>query len=231
MISSLLILVGLVSVLSEPASSCGEKEFRSKDGFCCPMCNQGLHVSRDCTEDLGTKCQPCPEGTFTDKPNGLKSCSSCTLCTGHGLFTRHNCTATSDTVCWVVDGYFCRAPEISGCSLAEKHSQCKSGQKTKEPGSSTADTVCEDCPPGSFSVDGLNCTRWTECSESERRERDGSSVSDVVCSSASRNHVASCCSFGLFLLSLIIATFIKELNKNPQRRLVSSLRNFLPEDV
>ncbi|RVE71201.1 hypothetical protein OJAV_G00072230 [Oryzias javanicus] len=221
MVSSLLVLVGLVSVLSEPASSCGEKEFTSTDGFCCPMCQKGLHVSRECTEDLGTKCQPCPEGTFTDKPNGLNSCSSCSLCAGHGLFTRQNCTPTSDTLCGVLDGYFCLTPENSGCSWAQKHSRCDPGQKTKHPGSSTADTVCEDCPPGSFSVDGLNCTQWTECSESERRHREGTSVSDVVCSSATRNHNATYCSCVLCLsltLLLVIKCSIHSRTKADERK-------------
>uniref|UniRef100_A0A3P9LK46 TNFR-Cys domain-containing protein n=1 Tax=Oryzias latipes TaxID=8090 RepID=A0A3P9LK46_ORYLA len=203
MVSPLLLLVCLASVLSEPASSCGAKEFPSRDGQCCPMCNKGSFVSRDCSDVLGTKCLPCEEGTFTDQPNGLKSCSSCSLCTGHGLVTRQKCTRTSDTVCGVLDGYFCLVLENSGCSLAEKHSQCKRGQQTKEPGSSTANTVCEDCPHGSFSEDGLNCTQWTECSKNERQETDGSSVSDVVCSSASRTHNALYFSLGLFVVLLL----------------------------
>lgn len=159
------------------------------DGQCCPMCHEGTVVQRDCTAYSGTQCRPCEEGTFMNQPSGLFHCFTCTSCdAGHGLFVQQNCTTTTDTVCDVSSGHYCKSvTDSSGCNLAEKHSKCVAGQGIKEPGTSRSDTVCEDCQPGSFSKDGVTCTAWTICSESQIKVK-GSSTSDVVCGSASKHH-------------------------------------------
>ncbi|XP_033181971.1 tumor necrosis factor receptor superfamily member 14-like [Anabas testudineus] len=126
------------------------------------MCNKGTIVRRDCTKQSGTRCAPCEDGTYMNQPNGLTRCLSCTSCDpGHGLFEQKKCTLTSDTVCDILSGYFCKTLEATGCSLAEKHSSCKPGQRIKEHGTSSSDTVCEDCQSGYFSQEGVNCTAWT----------------------------------------------------------------------
>uniref|UniRef100_A0A8C6LGR5 TNFR-Cys domain-containing protein n=1 Tax=Nothobranchius furzeri TaxID=105023 RepID=A0A8C6LGR5_NOTFU len=119
--------------------------------------DQRTVVVRDCTVDSGTRCGPCETGTFMNRPNGMTKCFSCTSCDpGLGLLTRQRCSATSDSVCGVLDGFFCRTRSETGCSLAEKHSACQHGQRIKQPGTSRNDTVCEDCPGGSFSPDGVS---------------------------------------------------------------------------
>uniref|UniRef100_A0A3Q2PI78 Tumor necrosis factor receptor superfamily member 14 n=1 Tax=Fundulus heteroclitus TaxID=8078 RepID=A0A3Q2PI78_FUNHE len=105
-----------------------------------------------------------------------------------GLFVKQNCTQTSDTVCDVLSGYFCKSLTDTGCSTAEKHSVCEPGQRIKQPGTSRHDTVCEACQEGSFSPDGLNCTLWTECSASQTKVQEGSLTSDVVCRNVSIRH-------------------------------------------
>uniref|UniRef100_A0A3P9BUW7 Tumor necrosis factor receptor superfamily member 14-like n=1 Tax=Maylandia zebra TaxID=106582 RepID=A0A3P9BUW7_9CICH len=124
--------------------------------------NIGTVVQRDCTAYSGTRCRSCDLGTFMNQLNGLSNCFPCTTCdTGHGLFVKRNCTAKTDTVCDVLNGYYCKGLiDSNGCSLAEKHSQCEAGQKIKESGTSRSDTVCEDCQPGFFSKDGVKCTAW-----------------------------------------------------------------------
>ncbi|CAI5640758.1 unnamed protein product [Oreochromis niloticus] len=178
MVSALLIF-GYAAVFIVPVLSCRPKEYKTNDGQCCPMCNQGTKkrddcnetlcsrvVQRDCTAYSGTQCRLCDLGTFMNQPNGLSTCFPCTSCdTGHGLFVKQNCTATTDTVCDILNGYHCKGfTNSNGCSLAGKHSQCAAGQRIKEPGTSTSDTVCEDCQPGFFSKDGVNCTAWKTCS-------------------------------------------------------------------
>uniref|UniRef100_A0A3P9DF69 Tumor necrosis factor receptor superfamily member 14 n=1 Tax=Maylandia zebra TaxID=106582 RepID=A0A3P9DF69_9CICH len=107
---------------------------------------------------------------------------------GHGLFVKRNCTAKTDTVCDVLNGYYCKGLiDSNGCSLAEKHSQCEAGQKIKESGTSRSDTVCEDCQPGFFSKDGVKCTAWKTCSNQQIKVK-GSSTSDVVCGRTSSQH-------------------------------------------
>uniref|UniRef100_A0A3B4VQB0 TNFR-Cys domain-containing protein n=1 Tax=Seriola dumerili TaxID=41447 RepID=A0A3B4VQB0_SERDU len=123
----------------------------------------GTVVRRDCTPQSGTRCSLCNNGTFMNQPNGLNKCFPCTSCVpAHGVFAQQKCTVTTDTVCDVLSGYFCRSlANDTGCSLAEKHTHCAPGQRIKEPGTSRTDTVCEDCQPGYFSQDGVNCTAWT----------------------------------------------------------------------
>ncbi|XP_047231976.1 tumor necrosis factor receptor superfamily member 14-like [Girardinichthys multiradiatus] len=183
--SMLIILVGFALIESD--SNCRPKEYRTSDGQCCPMCHEGTIVGRDCTIQSGTRCVPCDTGTYMNQPNGLTRCLPCSFCDpGVGLFAKQNCTPTSDTVCDVLSGYFCKSlADSTGCSTAEKHSVCDPGQRIKQPGTSKHDTVCEVCQEGSFSLHGVNCTLWTKCSESQTLVQEGSLTSDVVCRSGS----------------------------------------------
>uniref|UniRef100_A0A3Q2DVM7 Tumor necrosis factor receptor superfamily member 6-like n=1 Tax=Cyprinodon variegatus TaxID=28743 RepID=A0A3Q2DVM7_CYPVA len=137
--------VGFVLVGS--GSTCRPREYTTRDGQCCPMCQEGKVVGKDCTAGSGTRCIPCETGTYMNKPNGLNSCFSCSSCdSGSGLSIKQNCTSKSDTVCDVLHGYFCKSwTDSSGCSTAAKHSACKPGQRIKHPeGSSTSDVVCSN---------------------------------------------------------------------------------------
>uniref|UniRef100_A0A3Q0R719 TNFR-Cys domain-containing protein n=1 Tax=Amphilophus citrinellus TaxID=61819 RepID=A0A3Q0R719_AMPCI len=197
-----------------PVLSCRPKEYTTRDNQCCPMCHKGTVVQRDCTINAGTQCRPCEEGTFMNQPSGLYSCFTCTSCdTGHGLLVQQNCTTTTDTVCDVSSGYYCKSvTDSSGCSLAEKHSQCVAGQRIKEPGTSRSDTVCEDCQPRSFSKDGVTCTAWTICSKTQIKIKEGSSTSDVVCGSAPRQHnllIAPFSFFAVAVIGLVAAGLVK----------------------
>ncbi|XP_054483139.1 tumor necrosis factor receptor superfamily member 14-like isoform X2 [Anoplopoma fimbria] len=169
------------------------------------MCHEGSVVRRDCTRQTGTRCIPCVNGTFMNEPNGLNKCNPCTSCDqGNGLFAKQGCTAATDTVCHVVNGYFCKAfTDESGCSSAEKHTQCGPGHRIKAPGTSRTDTVCESCPSGYFSLDGVNCTVWTLCSKTQPKIKEGSRIRDVVCGTASRQQY-SYIAVILPLLTLVI---------------------------
>uniref|UniRef100_A0A8C6L8T3 TNFR-Cys domain-containing protein n=1 Tax=Nothobranchius furzeri TaxID=105023 RepID=A0A8C6L8T3_NOTFU len=116
-------------------------------------------VVRDCTVDSGTRCGPCETGTFMNRPNGMTKCFSCTSCDpGLGLLTRQRCSATSDSVCGVLDGFFCRTRQSDLESAAVGFKRRASRFSA---GTSRNDTVCEDCPGGSFSPDGVSCSPWT----------------------------------------------------------------------
>ncbi|XP_040919272.1 tumor necrosis factor receptor superfamily member 14-like isoform X6 [Toxotes jaculatrix] len=180
-------------VFAVPALCCRAKEYITGDGQALKN-DAGTVVRRDCTEQSGTQCIPCADGTFMNHPNGLNKCFPCTSCVpALGLFSKQKCTATSDTVCDVLSGYFCKSlADDTGCIMAEKHTKCAPGQRTEQPGTSRADTVCEDCQPGYFSQDGVNCTAWTICSESQVKVKEGGPSSDAVCGSASRHHYFLC---------------------------------------
>ncbi|XP_067250874.1 si:ch211-261n11.8 isoform X2 [Chanodichthys erythropterus] len=163
--------------------ACGLSEYKSAAGECCPMCSIGSVVHKDCTGDLSTSCQPCAPGTFISEPNGLHSCFPCKNCDeSQGLYIQSKCTTVRDTICDVLDGYYCSDYSNSQCSRAVKHSVCKPGQETKTPGTKTSDAVCVDCISGYFSPSGLNCTKWTDCTARNGiKTENGSFVKDVTC--------------------------------------------------
>ncbi|XP_078110350.1 tumor necrosis factor receptor superfamily member 14-like [Sander vitreus] len=187
---STLVILGYVAAFMTPGLGCLPQEYATRDGQCCPMCHEGGVVRKDCTLQSGTQCSSCANGTFMNKPNGLSSCIPCTICDqGHGLFVKQKCTTTTDTVCDVLSGYFCKElMDDTGCSLAQKHTHCAPGERIKEPGTRKTDTVCEQCQPGYFSKDGVNCTDWTICLDTQVKVTEGSTSSDVVCGTASRQH-------------------------------------------
>ncbi|XP_053481888.1 tumor necrosis factor receptor superfamily member 14-like [Ictalurus furcatus] len=154
------LLTGVYAVLTYGAK-CGPSEYLSAAGECCPMCNIGSVVVKDCSGDYSTSCKPCSKGTFMNEPNGLNKCFSCKSC-DTGLYILQECTTIKDTVCEVLDGYYCIQKSGRECSLALKHSECEPGQQVKTPGTKDSDTVCEPCPPGFYSPKGVTCTKWTE---------------------------------------------------------------------
>ncbi|XP_008411162.1 tumor necrosis factor receptor superfamily member 14-like isoform X1 [Poecilia reticulata] len=205
MISMLVMLVGVA--LFEPVSStCRQKEYPTSDGQCCPMCQEGTVVGRDCTAESGTHCVPCQTGTYMNQYNGLKRCLSCATCdSGLGLFAKQNCKSTSDSVCDVLSGFFCKSLiDSTGCSTAEKHSVCKPGERIKQPGTSRHDTVCEACQPGSFSPDGVNCTLWRKCSENQTTVQDRSLTADVCRNGSLRHRYFLLLPFVCFLILCLV---------------------------
>ncbi|XP_033966745.1 tumor necrosis factor receptor superfamily member 14-like [Pseudochaenichthys georgianus] len=192
------VVLGWVSFV---APDCLSKEYFTKAG-CCPLCSKGTVVREDCSLHAGTLCRRCEKGTFMNKPNGLNKCFTCTSCdSGRGLFLLQGCSETTDTVCEVIAGYFCKDVDVTGCSAAQKHTQCVPGERIKEPGTSRADAQCEPCQSGFFSEHGVNCTDWTTCSETQAKLKEGSRISDVVCGDSSRSHYSAIPVVLLFLLT------------------------------
>ncbi|KAI5095204.1 hypothetical protein C0J45_15279, partial [Silurus meridionalis] len=114
--------------------ACGRAEYEI-NGECCPMCPPGNRVYRHCTEFTSTTCMPCVGSTYTDEPNGLSSCLSCTVCdVGQGLKVKTACTWTSDTVCEPLEGFYCTDYYRLKCTFALKHTKCNPGEYIKQEG-------------------------------------------------------------------------------------------------
>ncbi|KAM6981902.1 tumor necrosis factor receptor superfamily member 14-like [Tautogolabrus adspersus] len=151
---------------------------------CCPMCPIGHRVKTDCEVDKSTSCQPCTEGTFMNKLNGLKSCFPCSECgSAPGLKMKTSCEILSDTVCEPLEGFYCSDFRKDDCYEAKKHRRCDPGEYISQRGTSSTDTVCSTCSDGTFS-DGTftSCQNHKQC-ESEGREllRTGTESEDAQC--------------------------------------------------
>ncbi|KAI9532775.1 hypothetical protein NQZ68_029341 [Dissostichus eleginoides] len=204
------VVLGCASFLAQ-GLCCRPKEYPTSAGQCCPMCSEGTIVQKDCTSQSGTRCSRCKNGSYMNQPNGLHSCITCSSCdSGHGLFVLQVCSETTDTVCEVIDGYFCKHLDVTGCSAAQKHTQCVPGERIKEPGTSREDAQCELCQSGFFSEHGVNCTDWTACSGTQEKLKEGSESSDVVCGDSSRKHYMVIPSVLLFV-SLVVGLGITAL--------------------
>ncbi|XP_034151781.1 tumor necrosis factor receptor superfamily member 14-like [Esox lucius] len=159
-----------------------------------------------------------------NEANNQTKCFPCRLCDPEqGLFTRTECTTTENTICDVLDGFFCQSySSNSECNFAAKHRRCFPGQRTKAPGTKSADMVCEECPLGFYSQHGVNCTAWTDCAAAGQvKTEDGTSTQDVTCEVPARSHMVLIPPFVLTTLATLFCLTWQELNvrKNCQRNL------------
>ncbi|XP_032810693.2 tumor necrosis factor receptor superfamily member 10B-like [Petromyzon marinus] len=142
----------------------------------CWSCTAGEYVTLHCKEGApeSTECAACPEGTYTDMPNGLESCLLCAKC--HN-FNHHYmeapCKPYSNTLCrcqgrMYKDGDVCV--------------HCDSGYERRE---SVDGEHCRKCPTGSFSFPSRGqdtCQSHTNCSAlGQTLESAGTHYSDATC--------------------------------------------------
>ncbi|KAL3999963.1 peripheral myelin protein 22 [Sarotherodon galilaeus] len=185
----LVILIILMKVSSVLSLACQQAEYQIGNE-CCPKCLAGSRVKTHCNEYRSTSCLPCMDGTFTDKPNGLERCIRCTNCdSALHLRVKKKCTATSDTVCEPLEGFYCVSFVRLSCDIAQKHKRCKPGQYISQHGTASTDTECSDCSSGTFS-DGTfhSCQPHTQChSLNLQLITAGTSAADAQCGERSVN--------------------------------------------
>ncbi|KAK2841293.1 hypothetical protein Q7C36_012872 [Tachysurus vachellii] len=146
--------------------TCARAEYEI-NGECCPMCQPGSRVFRHCTEFTSTTCKQCVGLTYTDEPNGLANCISCTVCdAGQGLRVKTACTQTSDTVCEPLEGFYCTDEYSVSCRYAEEHTKCSPGQYIKQKGTALKDAECAECADGTYSNGSLQtCKPHSKCED------------------------------------------------------------------
>ncbi|XP_027621229.1 tumor necrosis factor receptor superfamily member 14 isoform X3 [Tupaia chinensis] len=153
----------LLGPRSTALPTCTEEEY-PVGAQCCPKCSPGYHVKYTCGELTGTVCVPCHPGTYTTHHNGLSECLQCRVCEpAMGLVTRRNCSSTENTVCGCSQGHFCDVRDGDHCIVCRPLTVCRPGQRVLERGTESQDTMCQDCPPGTFSLNGTQeeCQPWT----------------------------------------------------------------------
>ncbi|XP_041628784.1 tumor necrosis factor receptor superfamily member 14 isoform X1 [Vulpes vulpes] len=198
---------------------CKEEEY-PVGSECCPKCSPGYRVKEACGELTGTVCAPCDPGTYTAHLNGLSECLQCRMCDpAMALVTRQKCSRTENTVCACAQGHFCISENEDDCVECRPHTPCKPGQRVVARGTKQRDTMCEDCPPGTFSPNGTleQCQPWTMCSGPFQREAHaGTSSSDVTCSSWGPPLMSSF--LGIFVLLVLISLCFWMKRRRPHER-------------
>ncbi|XP_060788235.1 tumor necrosis factor receptor superfamily member 14-like [Neoarius graeffei] len=176
------VILKLISLICCKACNPAEYEI---DGECCPMCDPGQRVSKHCDNNSGTQCKVCVGSTYTDFPNGLMACLTCTVCDeGNGLRVKRKCIYNSNALCEPLPGYYCTETHGESCRKAHEHSTCLPGQYIYQKGTALTDTVCKDCAEETYSNGSfMHCEPHTNCeSLGQITITPGTQSTDAVCS-------------------------------------------------
>ncbi|XP_064176039.1 tumor necrosis factor receptor superfamily member 14-like, partial [Anguilla rostrata] len=102
----------------------------------------GTRVYKHCTEYTSTSCVPCIQKSFTDRPNGLSHCFSCTVCEPGTRVYKH-CTEYTRTSCApCIQKSFIDVPNVLSHCLPCTVCEPDLGLKTERECTPTSDTVC-----------------------------------------------------------------------------------------
>lgn len=149
----------------------------TESGQCCSLCPVGFGVAVQCGKE-DTKCQPCPQGTFSSSES-LEPCLPCTKCPS-GVPTVAACSATEDTQCECDNGFFL----LRSHGLCAPCSKCRHAEGVFRECGPRGDTLCKICGAGTFIENQTGtkpCQNCTKCSENEVEIRACMPNSDTLC--------------------------------------------------
>ncbi|XP_058414974.1 CD27 antigen isoform X1 [Diceros bicornis minor] len=110
------VLGTLVGLSATPApKSCPERHYRAPGELCCPMCEPGTFLVKNCDQHRkATQCHPCTPGvSFSPDHHARPHCESCRHCHS-GLLIR-NCTLSTNAECACPKGWQCKDKECTEC--------------------------------------------------------------------------------------------------------------------
>ncbi|KAG9344947.1 hypothetical protein JZ751_009487, partial [Albula glossodonta] len=150
---------------------------------CCKLCPKGHYVQSACQGSNPTVCQPCPHGHYTEAANFLFKCLPCRPChSGSHLMLTGECRADQNRQCKCVEGYFCEDRKCGHCRSVKI---CPSGSGVTDQPTVWRDTVCNNCPEGTYnnvSDSKTPCQPHTNCEAQGLQFRShGTRHSDAVC--------------------------------------------------
>ncbi|XP_029292556.1 tumor necrosis factor receptor superfamily member 5 isoform X1 [Cottoperca gobio] len=163
-------------------------QYANMDGECCKMCVPGTRMSSAST-CLDPQCPECGDNEYQDKYTLNSKCQRQPYCDPNRNFLNpvHKSKKKQST-CLCKEGFHCSSEQ---CITCVKHTVCTPGHEPQNIGNHTHDTVCQECPKGTFSndnsLDGA-CKKWTECENGYRIQESGTDVSDNICEATLRVH-------------------------------------------
>ncbi|KAG5854795.1 hypothetical protein ANANG_G00041540 [Anguilla anguilla] len=176
---ALIVLLGALVGALGAKEPCGSGEYTTS-GECCRQCQPGEGVVEKCGATQ-TVCAQCRDSeTFSDIYSHTESCQPCTQCIGM-LRMQTPCTDSNDAICMCDYGYFMNRATGS----CEECTLCPEGEGMVVRCEHDRDTICEDCPEGTYSDQESSldpCLPCGTCEDSLEIElQQCNSISDTVC--------------------------------------------------
>ncbi|XP_048843850.1 tumor necrosis factor receptor superfamily member 6-like [Brienomyrus brachyistius] len=117
---------------------CQHGDYVYKGEKCC-KCPPGYYVKTNCGINVQTKCEPCQENTYYEKPNSGTECERCRSCNANvHQETEEKCTKLQNTKCRCMQGYWGVCQDNCQCHSCDK---CE-GHDILAPCTGTNNTVC-----------------------------------------------------------------------------------------
>ncbi|XP_042321628.1 tumor necrosis factor receptor superfamily member 5 isoform X1 [Sceloporus undulatus] len=175
--------LGLESLALDQGRDCNATHYKQSQ-WCCRKCPPGQKVRTECSGTSGdTVCEPCEGQHFQASWTKEKYCTPHGECSENaGLVVHAPGSATRDVKCRCRNGTHCSSHE---CHTCKKNTPCGPGQGVKHEATHERDTICKDCPDGSFSNASsttARCQPWSSCEDQNLVQKEsGTPSSDVVC--------------------------------------------------
>ncbi|XP_051966904.1 tumor necrosis factor receptor superfamily member 1B-like isoform X2 [Xyrauchen texanus] len=150
--------------------------------MCCSKCKPGNRQFKECTSELDTVCEPCPDGQYSENMNHYGNCFSCNKCDERGLMYATNCSAYSKSVCVCKPGMFCQDYFNGECKTCKTYKSCQPGEGLIKNGTAISNVKCAPCLGRTFS-DHTNtepCKPHTQCAGGSVLT-PGTSTTDTKC--------------------------------------------------
>ncbi|KAJ7306616.1 hypothetical protein JRQ81_010019 [Phrynocephalus forsythii] len=182
---------------------------------CCYRCPAGYKPKTDCPADISSGCTKtqCQPEFYLNRNYVTPHCEACVTCNlKRHLVEKLPCTASSNRVCQCQAGWYCQAPLANSCQRCALHSSCKPGFGVRTRGTAETDTVCQECPPGTFSNEDSNsqpCRNHTDCAKLNKLAlTSGNATHDRRCTDrAAGGQAAPEVPTGTFLDSKLVRIF------------------------
>uniref|UniRef100_M3XKL0 TNFR-Cys domain-containing protein n=2 Tax=Latimeria chalumnae TaxID=7897 RepID=M3XKL0_LATCH len=126
----------------------------------CNQCPPGQYLTKHCSVHHQTHCASCPADHYTQVWNYIEKCQYCNNFCKRDQYVKHECNATHNRVCECKEGFYWYF------EFCMKHSECPSEYGVRVKGTPYANTVCEKCPHGFFSLVSSStepCRTHTDC--------------------------------------------------------------------
>ncbi|XP_061457917.1 tumor necrosis factor receptor superfamily member 8 [Rhineura floridana] len=137
---------------------------------CCYRCPKAYSQKTECPTDLGgCEKRPCQPDHYLNEAGATPHCEPCVTCMpDRHLVEKLPCSPHANRVCQCQSGWYCTLQAKTTCVLCVPLTTCKPGFGVKNEGTSDRDTVCQECPPGTFSDQDSRtqtCKPHTDCAK------------------------------------------------------------------